>query len=298
MTRNESDSADDQVNPTQVASIEAETATLGAAMEQCVAVLRHRPCGLFTDFDGTLSPLADTPNTAVIHPGAQEALRSLDASLDLLAIVTGRSADVAERLVGLPQLLYIGNHGLERRFRGEHTAHPAGLAASHGVTAALVEIAEVVQAHIPSEGLLFEDKRLSGSVHYRQVDDPTTAQRHILEAALAAAERHGLVVSEGRRIVELRPRAPVNKGTAIVDLIEHHGLQGVLFFGDDVTDIDGFRALRTYREQAGIDALNIGIASPESPPDLFETSDIIVQGVDACADLLAAIAESLSSDGE
>lgn len=298
MTTHEPDSADDRINPTQMASIEAETATLGAAMEQCVAVLGNRPCGLFTDFDGTLSPLADTPDAAVIHPAAQEALRALHASLDLLAIVTGRSAHVAERLVGLPQLLYVGNHGLERRFRGEHTAHPAGLAASAGVTDALVEIAEAVRAHIPAEGLLFEDKRLSGSVHYRQVDDPATAQRHILAAATAAAVRHDLVVSEGRRIVELRPRAPVNKGTAIVDLIEHYGLRGVLFFGDDVTDIDGFRALRTYRERTSIDALTIGIASPESPPELFETSDIIVEGVDACADLLSAIAESLSSDDE
>jgi trehalose 6-phosphate phosphatase len=116
----------------------------------------------------------------------------------------------------------------------------------------------------------------------------------LLKAAQRAAERHDLLVSEGRRIVELRPRAPVNKGTAILELIEERSLKSVLFFGDDVTDIDGFRALRAYREQADIAALTIGVASPESPAALIETSDIIVYGVDACADLLAAIADALS----
>jgi trehalose 6-phosphate phosphatase len=294
MTNSDQEQGADGISPARMASVEAETATLGAATEQCLAALSQRPSGLFSDFDGTLSPLADTPDAAVIHPAAQDALRRLTSSLDLVAIVTGRSADVAERMVGLPQLVYIGNHGLERRQHGAHTAHPAGVAASQGVTDALVEIAEAVRLHMSVDGLLFEDKRLSGSVHYRQVDDPATARTHLLEAAQRAAERHDLVVSEGRRIVELRPRAPINKGTAIVDLIEEYALQGVLFFGDDVTDIDGFRSLRTYRDQAGIAAITIGIASPESPSDLFETSDVIVHGVDACADLLVAITEALS----
>lgn len=294
MTHSDQHSPNAVIVQTQAAVRVADTATLGAATEQCLETLNHRPGGLFSDFDGTLSPLAETPDAAVINPGAQDALRRLHASVDLVSIVTGRSAAVAERLAGLPQLLYVGNHGLERRHRGEHSEHPAGVAASRGVTDALVEIAEEVRAHLPVDGLLFEDKRLSGSIHYRLVDDPIHARTQLLAAAKRAAERHDLLVSEGRRIVELRPRAPINKGTAIVDLVEEWSLRGVLFFGDDVTDIDGFRALRSYREQAGIVAINVGVASPESPPDLFETSDIIVHGVDACVDLLTAIADGLS----
>ncbi|MDQ4099345.1 MAG: trehalose-phosphatase [Chloroflexota bacterium] len=285
---------DDSVDPTELVPPDAETVSLGAATQQCVEALSHRPCGLFTDFDGTLSPLAATPDAAVIHPTAQEALRRLHTALDFVAIVTGRSAMVAEGLVGLPQLFYVGNHGLERRHLGAHTEHPAGIAASRGVTDALVDVAEAVRTQIPVDGLLFEDKRLSGSIHYRLVDDPDQARIHLLKAAQRAAERHDLLVSEGRRIVELRPRAPVNKGTAILELIEERALKSVLFFGDDVTDIDGFRALRAHREQTDIAALTIGVASPESPAALGETSDIIVHGVDACADLLAAIADALS----
>ena len=259
----------------------------------CADALRHTPSGLFSDFDGTLSVLAETPDAATIDPQAEQALRRLQSTVDLVSVVTGRSADAAQRLVGLPDLLYVGNHGLERRRREMHIEHPAGIAASRSVTDALVEIGEAVRAHLPGEGLIFEDKRLSGSIHYRLVDDPIRARSVLMDAAGAAAVQHDLLVTEGRRIIELRPRARVNKGTAIVDLIGEHQLKGVLFFGDDVTDIDGFRALRVHREESGIAALTIGVASPESPSALFETSDIIVEGVDACARLLGMIAEGL-----
>lgn len=272
---------------------QATAVSLEVAAEQCLEVLHQRPSGLFSDFDGTLSPLALTPDAATIDLAAQDALRRLQTIVDLVAVVTGRSAEIAQRLVGLPELLYVGNHGLERR-RGEaHTEHPAGLAATRDITAALVEIAESVRTQLPVDGLLFEDKRLSGSIHYRLVEDPDRMHAVLVDAARTAAAKRELMVTEGRRIVELRPRAPINKGTAILDLIAEHRLQGVLFFGDDVTDIDGFRALRRYRAETGMATLNIGVASPESPAALFETSDVIVDGVESCALLLATIADAL-----
>ncbi len=271
----------------------AEVTSVELAAERCVRVLRRRPSGLFTDFDGTLSKLAATPAAARIDPTAEQALDRLQTKLDLVAIVTGRSAADAQRLVGLPELLYVGNHGLERR-RGEaHIEHPAGLAASDGVTIAIFEISEAVRSKLAVDGLIFENKSLSGSIHYRLAAEPELAREVLLREARKAAIRHDLVVTEGRRIIELRPHASVNKGTAIVELMIEHRLRGALFFGDDVTDIDGFLAIRAFRADAAIVALNIGISSPESPQALVETSDLVIDGVDACAELLRLVAERL-----
>jgi trehalose 6-phosphate phosphatase len=115
--------------------------------------------------------------------------------------------------------------------------------------------------------------------------------------ALAAAERHGLRVSPGRMIVELRPALAVNKGTAIRDLVADLGLRGAVFFGDDVTDVDGFLALRALREEGTAATACIAVLGPETPEAVVAAADLSVAGVTACALTLEAIAARLESEG-
>src|SRR6476646_10542874 len=92
--------------------------------EQAVAmflpVLAQRPAGIFSDFDGTLSPLAPAPDLAVIDPVAKDALIRLAETVDEVGIITGRAAAAAEAMVGIAGIDYIGNHGLEWRRDGQH----------------------------------------------------------------------------------------------------------------------------------------------------------------------------------
>ncbi|MGI9254289.1 MAG: trehalose-phosphatase, partial [Thermomicrobiales bacterium] len=127
-------------------------------------------------------------------------------------------------------------------------------------------------------------------VHYRLSPDHTAARALLLPVVEEAAARHGLKMTEGRAILELRPPIEVNKGSAVADLIAERGLRGAIFLGDDVTDVDAFAALRDARERDGIASLSIAVLGPETPARVAETADAAVDGVPGVAALLAALA--------
>ena len=265
-------------------------------VDRCLATLRQVPAGLVTDIDGTISAIAPTPAEAVVDEQARQALRRLAERLALVAVISGRAAAAGAAMVGLPEITYVGNHGMERSLRGVPWAHPGAAASAQAVAAALAEVATAAQAAGHGDGVIVEDKRLSGTVHYRLAPDPEAARAVLLPLAVAAAARHGLVVTEGRLIVELRPNIVVNKGTAIVDLVAEHRLRGVVFLGDDLTDVDGFVALRTLREAGEVATLRVGVLGAETHPRVLEEIDVAVRGVPACAALLAAVADGLEAE--
>lgn len=265
------------------------------AVERCLATLRRTPAGLVTDIDGTISAIAPTPAEAVVGDDIRETLRMLSDRLAVVAVISGRSAAVGKAMVGLPDLIYVGNHGMERSHRGIPWAHPAAVASSEAISEALVEIDARVREVGGLDGLVIENKRLSGTVHYRLALDPEAARALLLPLAVAAANRLGLVVTEGRLIVELRPPIPINKGTAVVDLVAEHRLRGIVFLGDDLTDVDAFVALRALGQADEISTVRVGVVGSETHPRVREEIDLAVPGVSGCAALLAALASGLAT---
>lgn len=264
------------------------------AVDAFLPILSHRPAGLFSDFDGTLSPLAASPEQAIMHPRARNALVRLVCLVDEVGIITGRAAVTAEEMIGIDGIDYVGNHGLEWRRHGEHVEHPESVASAGDVSAAMTEIKERIAGTVADDGLRFEDKRLSGSIHYRLAKHPEVVRDHLVGVATEVANAHGLRITEGRKIIEIRPKLVVNKGTALQRLIKERSLRSVLFFGDDVTDLDGFRMLHDMRT-AGLHALAVGVASPEAPPEIFELSDLVLASVDDLAAALAGLADALET---
>jgi trehalose 6-phosphate phosphatase len=146
--------------------------------------------------------------------------------------------------------------------------------------------------------LLIENKGVTGTIHYRLAPDQIAAAALLEPLARAAADRHGLRLTAGRMIFEVRPDLAVNKGTAIRDLTQDIGLRGIVFFGDDVTDVDAFRALRELRESGEAATLRVGVLGPETSPAVLAEIDMSVVGVPACAATLIALAARLSEEGE
>ncbi|MGH8707032.1 MAG: trehalose-phosphatase [Burkholderiales bacterium] len=212
-----------------------------------------RGLALFLDYDGTLTPIVERPEDALLAVETRSVLRRL-ARRHAVAIVSGRDLkDVRER-VGIEGLHYAGSHGFDIAGpRGSH-AHAAALGAAPHLAAAADEV-ERDSAGLA--GVQVERKRFAVAVHFRRAR-PSDAQA--LEAAVdrALARHPGLRKTGGKMIFELRPDVDWDKGRAVLWLIEELKLQDALpvYIGDDLTDEDAFRAL------AG---RGVGIAVHEEP---------------------------------
>jgi trehalose 6-phosphate phosphatase len=233
---------------------------------------------LYTDIDGTICPIAPTPAEAFVLPGATESLNAIRMHGVRVVAISGRAAEDARQLVGLPDIDYAGNHGFELMTASGRVISEDVAAASLSVKAALGEV-EALAAALPA-GILIEDKAYTGSIHYRLTADPG-ASAVVLRAVLSdIADRHGLLLTQGRLVFELRPRLDINKGVFVTNDVRLHGIKTAAFLGDDITDLDGFRALRMLTESGELLAsASIGVRAPESPVRLLAESDLLVDNV-------------------
>jgi trehalose 6-phosphate phosphatase len=181
----------------------------------------------------------------------------------LVACVSGRAGADARRLVGVTGIEYVGNHGLELDPRASELAG---------------EIARFREA----VGLPAEDKTLSLSYHYRESEDEERARAE-LEDVAARAQAQGLDARWGRKVLEIRPTVPADKGTAVTALLERSAAQLGLYAGDDTTDLDAFVGLAS----AGLEhAVRVAVTSEEGPAELADAADLIVAGPAEMAELL------------
>ena len=205
------------------------------------------------------------PEDARVPPETQTELRRLNVRYALVACVSGRAGDDAARVVGVPGLVYVGNHGLEL----EPTA---------------AEWAEKLRRFLAATAWpQTEDKRLSAALHYRGAADEAAARRR-LDAVAARAKREGFRTRYGRKVLEILPPIDASKGTAVRRLLADRGLERALYAGDDTTDLDAFRALDGLEV-----AVRIAVASVEGPPQLLATADVVVEGPAALLILLRTL---------
>lgn len=260
------------------------------AVAAAAQVLRERPSALISDIDGTLSPIAASPEEAVVLPECRRALEALASRLDLVAVISGRTAAEARRMVGLNGLLYVGNHGLERWDRVHAYRNDA---------AAFESDIQELRARLENElravpDVRVEDKGVILSLHYRGASRPEEVRQQILRLLGRLLPSARFVVAEGKMVVEVRPPLAPNKGTVVEGLIREHGLRGAVFLGDDVTDVDAIRALKRLRD-SGLGALAIGVAGDGMPDDLARESDLLLPGPMAVAAFLASLSNVLAN---
>ena len=217
---------------------------------------------LFLDVDGVLAPIVPRPEDARVPEETRAELRRLNGRYALVACISGRAGADAATIVGLPELVYVGNHGLE-------------------LLPAAEQWRERLRTFLTGvEWPRLEDKGLTAAFHYRDAADEAAA-RADLEAVAERAHEAGLVARFGRKVLEIVPPVRADKGTAIRSLLAERGLRRALVAGDDTTDLDAFRAL---------DGLEVGVrvavASDEGPPELRQAAVVVVHGT---AELLSLL---------
>ena len=230
--------------------------------------------GLITDVDGTISPIVDVPGEARITPRNLELLADLQAQLTLTAVISGRAAKDVSQRVGLPGLVYIGNHGMEGWQAGRVLVSSKAAAYQENLSAATPEIRQVLV-----RGMRFEDKGATLSVHYRQADQPEKVEIELAPSMEKIARKHGLRLTRGRMVFEFRPPVDIDKGTAFEELVRTHRLEAAFYLGDDTTDVAVFRAARRLRETDKCLAYGLGVESQGTPLVVLTEADFIVGGV-------------------
>lgn len=212
---------------------------------------------LLFDYDGTLTPIVQHPQDAVLSATTRELLEQLKQQPRLvLGILSGRSLDDLKEMAGMEGIYYAGTSGMELDLRGVRLCHPEAKA-SRALVADLAARLEQELASFP--GVWVERKPLGLTVHYRALEPVLIP---LFEARIHRVLRPydgELRVVDGPMAVEIIPAFGWTKGNAVSMIVEHSGPGSVpLYAGDEANDEEALTAARAL----GGFALGIGAHAP------------------------------------
>ncbi len=229
---------------------------------------------LLSDYDGTLTPIVNRPEEAVLSPGVRDKLRAVtDRPGFSVGIVSGRSLSEIKAMVKLEGIYYAGNHGLEIAGPGLSFTNPAAETAR----ATVKELAGQLSTRLSgTEGVIVENKGLSLSVHYRLVrqSEEKIVASVFQQITSPLLEEGRIRVTSGKKVWEIRPPIDWHKGKAVetirreIERVLNCERLLTIYLGDDTTDEDAFRIL--HRPQGW--SIFVGQENPESSADYFLNS--------------------------
>jgi trehalose 6-phosphate phosphatase len=199
---------------------------------------------VFLDYDGTLTPIVETPDQAVMQEDMRKAVIKL-SDHHTVGIISGRDLEDVRDKVRIDSIVYAGSHGFD-------IAGPSGLQVENQIGMEFLPVLDKAEAELSRElgsieGILVERKKFAIAVHYRLVN---LGSVEIIEKAVdEVVVRHPeLRKAYGKKIFELQPDIDWHKGKALLTLLNTLNLSGddvlTIYIGDDVTDEDAFRVLK------------------------------------------------------
>ncbi len=214
--------------------------------EEIFETLKRKKPAIFLDYDGTLTPIVQRPEDAVISDEMKETLKEL-AQTFTVAIVTGRDKEDVENLVGLDELIYAGSHGYI-------ITGPDGLSMEHPDSKKIIPKLDEIEKEVEkalkdkTEGTQVDRKRYAIGIHYRNAKPED--EEIVFDLVEKMLEKHpGHKKGEGKKIVEIKPDIDWHKGKAVEWIMGALELSGKdnnipMFIGDDITDEDAFEELK------------------------------------------------------
>jgi trehalose 6-phosphate phosphatase len=246
-----------------------------ATLAQSLEPLRSEPdrAAVLLDIDGTLAPIVRHASDAAVPESTRGLLIEVAQRYAIVACVSGRAAADARQLVAIGSISYVGNHGCELLAAGTVGAvldpEVGPWIARVRAFADLADSASLRRLRVRRE-----DKGPIAAFHWRGApdeDEALAAVRKVEREALDA----GFDVHWGRKVLEIRPPVPIDKGRGITGLLGETDTVAGLYIGDDETDVDAFRGLRGAVPGG---AVCIGVRSDETPASLELAADLMVDG--------------------
>jgi trehalose 6-phosphate phosphatase len=261
-----------------------------AGLLEALSALRADPgrAAVLLDVDGTLAPIVRHTEDAHVPEPTRAALIEVARRYAVVGCVSGRRAATARRIVSLGTIAYVGNHGSELLRPGAREAE-----VEPGVAAYAPRVRAFAERHWTDElhrlRVRAEDKEVIAAFHWRGAPDEAAAEAAVGDLA-AAARADGFVTHWGRKVLEVRPPVPLDKGRGIQWLLRDADVDVALYVGDDRTDVDGFRGLREEVAAGRLEkAVCVGVSSEETPEVLGAEADVLVDGPAGVRRLLQAL---------
>lgn len=209
------------------------------------AIFQNKPIAIFLDYDGTLTPIVSRPELAIMSDDMRAVVRDLSEK-HIVSIVSGRPRDELEKLVAIKGIHYAGSHGLDISGPEVTMMHPEAQEVIP-LIGRLVTRAENDLEDI--EGILFEEKKFSFAIHYRLMDEDRHLSRVKTYVQDIVRVNTGMQLMHGKKVFEILPDINWNKGNAVNWIMQamkkSWNNTSVLYIGDDTTDEDAFRVVRT-----------------------------------------------------
>ncbi len=213
-------------------------------------LLRNKFILLLLDYDGTLTPIVETPSKAIIHKDTKGLLQKLSrSSYCKTSIISGRKLEDIKRMVGIDGIIYAGNHGLEiqgPKIKFESQVSPR-------VKSIICNIATDLKKQLSDiKGALVEDKGLTLSIHYRLVGkkDMPAFEKIVSKVTIPYMVSDKIKVNSGKKVYEIKPPVKLDKGKVVLWVLARQqfisGAKNVvpIYIGDDLTDEDAFKVLK------------------------------------------------------
>jgi trehalose 6-phosphate phosphatase len=267
-------------------------AVTSALISEALAPLRSAPreAAILLDIDGTLAPIVEHAEDAHVPESTRQLLIAVADLYGMVGCVSGRRASEARAMVSIGTITYLGSHGVEMLRTGWTEARLDG---------AVADWARQIQefgrdadtAATRRLRVRLEDKGAIVAFHWRGARDEQAAYEAV-QGIAARAEAAGLATHWGRKVLEVRPPVPFDKGAGIRRLLAEAGAQitSALYVGDDRTDLDAFRALAELVDEDRLThAVRVGVASEEGPPQIVSEADLVVDGPEGVRELLALL---------
>lgn len=205
---------------------------------------------LLLDYDGTLAPIAGRPDQALIPSQSKRSLQHLSQNLSCeVAIISGRTLSDIKQMVGLKDIIYSGNHGLE--VEGPKIKFQSFIPLRYQKI--LDKIKNQLQEGLSViPGAWVEDKGSTLSVHYRLVAPGKIPEVKTIFQENTMVDRlcRDIETKSGKMVLEIKPPVLWDKGKIVLwllarqmFLLEDRELLPI-YVGDDMTDEDAFRALQ------------------------------------------------------
>ncbi|KAL4919109.1 glycosyltransferase family 20-domain-containing protein [Aspergillus aurantiobrunneus] len=236
------------------------------------------------DYDGTLTPIVKDPQSAIPSDRVLRTLKSLAADpRNAVWIISGRDQAFLDEWMGhIPELGLSAEHGCFIRMPRSDNWQNLAETTDMGWQKEVMEIYQHFTER--TQGSFIERKKVALTWHYRRADPEYGAFQ--ARECRKQLEEHvsktwDVEVMAGKANLEVRPRF-VNKGfiaKRLLDSYEHGKVpEFILCSGDDFTDEDMFRALKTFELPAGhVYTVTVGASSKQTEAGwhLLEPSDVI-----------------------